>query len=485
MVQNKLSRIILVAIVLIATFCRLYRIDEYMEFLGDQGRDVVIVSDFLKKGDLFFIGPQTSIGNMYLGPFYYYLIAPFLLLANLNPVGPSVFVAILSILTTVLIFFISQKWFNTKTGLIASFLFAISPVVIKYSNFSWNPNVMPFFALLFVYLTITAITENKYHLLNLASLTFIMALNSHFLALLLLPPAILFLAYSFFKNKPQQKNILVFSLTSLGIFLFSLIPQILFDLKHNGQNINAILTFFSKRETTVNLKAYKALPNIIPLFNQISTRLLAGKNEILGPLISLIFGVTLISKVIFSKNKKYLLVLLLWFLIGLIGLGLYKQHIYDHYFGFLFPIVFILFAVSINKYPVITIPVIITIAILSFIENPFRYPPNRQLKNTKEISAFIINQAQDKPFNLALIAKQNYDPPYRYFLNQQKAPLYTLKDKLTDQLFVICEPWQVECQPINHPLWDIAAFGWAKIDKEWELNGVKIFKLLHTKQDSL
>ena len=67
---------VIIIIIAISAFMRLFKISDYMEFLGDQGRDVVIVRDFLKHGNLFFIGPQTSIGNMYLGPYYYYFIAP-------------------------------------------------------------------------------------------------------------------------------------------------------------------------------------------------------------------------------------------------------------------------------------------------------------------------------------------------------------------------------------------------------------------------
>ena len=128
---------LLILIIAVAAFCRLYRIQDYMEFLGDQGRDVVIARSFLKDHNLFFIGPQTSIGNMYLGPYYYYLfVVPGLLLTWFNPVGPSIVVAILGALTVYLLFCFSSQWFDKKTAYIVSFLYAISPVVIKYSDFS-------------------------------------------------------------------------------------------------------------------------------------------------------------------------------------------------------------------------------------------------------------------------------------------------------------------------------------------------------------
>jgi hypothetical protein len=123
------------------------------------------------------------------------------------------------------------------------------------------------------------------------------------------------------------------------------------------------------------------------------------------------------------------------------------------------------------------------IVVSSLFENPLRYPPNNQLKTTREISQFIVSQSNNQPFNLALLAKQNYDPPYRYLLDQMSPSLYSLHDKMTDQLFVICEPHKdIDCQPINNPSWDIAAFGWAKIDNQWQINGIKIFKLSHNPQ---
>ncbi|OGJ06212.1 hypothetical protein A2192_02240 [Candidatus Nomurabacteria bacterium RIFOXYA1_FULL_35_17] len=484
----------IIFIILIASFFRLYRIGDYMEFLGDQGRDIVIVRDFLKNGNFFFIGPQTSTGNMYLGPFYYYFIAPSLLLANFNPIGPAIFIALLGILTTYLVYFISKIWFNHSTALIASFFFAISPTIIKYSNFSWNPNVMPLFALLFAYFIWKSFSQDKFKNLIYATLSFIMALNAHYLALLLLPiPLIYFTIYLLKKpTAKNKKNFFKYLAISSIIFLISLIPQIAFDIKHQGQNIGALITFFSQRQTTVNLKAYKAIPIAWPLFTQINGSLLAGKIPLPATLISLFIALSSLFYLFknFSQIKKNLyhpgFLLMFWYFFGLIGLGLYKQHIYDHYFGFLFPVVTMLTAFLITYIfqikiygKIISVLIFLIIVFQSFSHNQFLYQPPRQLWTTKQIVQSIQQKSNQEPFNLALLAKQNYDPPYRYFFYQNKAPLYDLKDKITNQLFVICEPWQIECQPINNPEWAVAAFGWAKIESQWEINGIQIFRLIH------
>jgi len=455
-----------------------------MEFLGDQGRDVVIIKDFLKNGNLFFIGPQTSIGNMYLGPYFYYLIAPSLLLSGYSPVGPAVFISLLSVATVALIFFISKKWFNLKTAYIAAFLYAISPVVIKYSNFIWNPNIMPFFSLLFVYFFFESFRVKKYHYFLYSSLAFIMVMNSHYLGLALLPFTGLFWLYNlvkFIKTKSLDlKPFIKYTLLAALVFIISLTPQILFDIKHNGQNAKALLNFFTYRETTVNIKAYKAIPEIPSLFNQVNTRLLAGKNETAGLIISIIFAIGLIPFILKFKTQKInFWIIFFWYLSGLVSLALYKQHVYDHYFAFLFPVIFILVAFLISKSKLFGVLLFILITIFSLMEIPFRWQPNYQLKTTIQIADLIISNSNGKDFNFALLAKQNYDPTYRYILGEKEAKIVNLPEKLADQLFVVCEPFQIDCNPINNPEWSVAAFGWAKIDNQWEINGIKIFKLVH------
>ncbi len=460
-----------------------------MEFLGDQGRDVTIIKDFIKNGNLFFIGPQTSVGNMYLGPYFYYLIAPSLLLANFNPVGPAIFIALINIATVALIFFVAKKWFDIKTAYISAFLYTISPVVIKFSNFIWNPNIMPFFALLFIYFFFEAISKQKYKYFIYASLAFVMVINSHYLGLALLPFVgcfWLFYLYKFIKSKSiQLKQFLINTLKAFLIFIASLTPQILFDIKHHGQNIKSLFVFFTQRESTVNIKPYKSIPELPNLFNLINTRLLAGKEEIIGLIISVIFIIGLL--LVISKWKKQKISFwppFFWYLSGLISLALYKQNIYDHYFTFLFPVVFILIGFLISKFKLIGIPLLILITVFSLLNNPFRWQPNNQLQTTNQIADLIINNSNNEDFNFALLAKQNYDPPYRYILDNKQAKIVNLPQTLATQLFVVCEPFQIECNPINNPEWAIAAFGWAKIDNQWEINGIKIFKLIHTTNTS-
>ena len=69
----KFRLFVLIGILALAFFFRLYRIDEYMLFLGDEGRDMLIVKRMLVDGKFTLLGPITSVGSMYMGPIYYYI----------------------------------------------------------------------------------------------------------------------------------------------------------------------------------------------------------------------------------------------------------------------------------------------------------------------------------------------------------------------------------------------------------------------------
>ena len=233
--------IAILTILAVTAFVRLYRIDQYMTFLGDEGRDAVAMRDIVLLKHVPLIGPGTSIGNMYLGPWYYYLTAPILLLAGFSPVGPSIQVALIGLLTVALIWWIGRQWFGRVPALLISTLYSLSPTIIISSRSSWNPNITPFFALLTIYGIWKVWRLGYWRWLIVAAISFAFVLNSHYLGLSASGPMILFifLAYPKFKNSPKPTSIFYF--LSLSSCLMS--PLLWFDLRHDWSNFKSIKTF--------------------------------------------------------------------------------------------------------------------------------------------------------------------------------------------------------------------------------------------------
>jgi len=130
---------------LIGILLRFYKIGPFVTFLGDQGRDAFIVKQILTFEHWPAIGAPSSIGQIYLGPFYYYLVAPFLLLFNFNPVGLAYGVAILTIIFMMFTHAVVKKKFGLTISLLLLALITFSHNLVDLSRFSWNPNLLPFF----------------------------------------------------------------------------------------------------------------------------------------------------------------------------------------------------------------------------------------------------------------------------------------------------------------------------------------------------
>lgn len=499
----------LVVILVVGAFLRLYKIDQYMTFLGDEGRDVIIVRRLLVYFDPILIGPGTSIGNMYLGPLYYYMMALPLLVANFSPVGPAVLVALLGLAAIALIWRVGREWFPTSpdsvgirgaSGLIAAGLYAISPTVIIYSRSSWNPNIMPFFSLLSVYSVWKMWHEHKYKWLIVLGVSYAFVLQSHYLGLLLLPTLGLFWLISLksFRQKNQEKRRFIkYSVIGILIFLFLMSPLVIFDARHGWRNYAAMKQFITVRQDTVSIKPWKAIPNMWPIFEKANTRLLAARNEIVGKIVSLVllFWVGWIIAGWRKINRRSRVVyglLFTWLAFSLIGLGLYKQQIYDHYFGFMFSVPFLLvggLAKNLfrnEKYKVLIYIVLLVLVFINLNKTPIRFPPDMQLPRTEVVAKFIYEKSGGERFNIATISERNNRDVYQYFLLLWGAKVVdtdpsALKYTVTDQLFVVCEMPKEKCDPTHDPSAWITNFGWTKIVDEWEVWGANVYKLGHTK----
>jgi len=517
-------KLLLLGILVFAAFLRLYRIRDYMTFLGDEGRDVLVVYNIL-HGKLTLLGPTASVGGFFLGPIYYYFMAPFLLIFNYNPVGPAVMVALFGIATVYLVYKFSEEIFNSPVGLISALLYSIAPVIITYSRSSWNPNIFPFFSLLTLYVVYKALAENKTKLFILAGLSLGISMQLHYLALFLgfiIAVYVLstFIIRYFLKS---SRDILILIKSYLFIlfgFIIGLSPFLAFEVRHGFPNFKSIGHFiFQSGDTGL---ANNFIGNISNVFFRLFARLVThypppeqvAVNQHLNTYIwyylSLILGIISFLVLIFqykeiipktkelfkSKHLAFLKLnlLIMWFVFGILLFGFYKKSIYDYYFGFMFPLPFILVGNTLdffmrknNFLKILSISALLGIVLVNLSGIPFRYEPNRQLAQVKKISEFVLEKSDRKPFNFALIAGGNSDHAYRYFFTLENHPSVTIlntatdpkRKSVTEQLLVVCE--QNPCLPLGNSLWEVAGFGRAEITGEWNVSVVKVYKLVRYK----
>lgn len=504
--ENPAEFWILIGIIIIGSFFRLYKIDQYMTFLGDEGRDVIIARRIFTELHPPLIGPGTSIGNMYLGPLYYYMMAIPLLLAGYNPVGPAIQIAILGIATIWFVWYVGRKWFGSVAGLIAAGLFAISPTIIIYSRSSWNPNIMPFFSLLTMWSIWKVWRDKAFNWLIVLGIAFACVLQSHYLGLLLAPTIFIFWVSTLWKlrnSKKRRLEIRAFIQKSVIGFVFFILlmsPLFFFDIRHNWVNIRALYTFLTVRQTTLSIRPWIAVPKLPEILNTMDKSILAAKNAAAAILVSslIILGILFIfiRNYFLKKNLKILpqfWFLILWLVFGLIGFGLLKQNIFDHYYGFLFVVPFLLLGLFLSIFirgrlvlKSFGVAILIYLSVINLLGSPLRKEPNRLLQRSMDVSHKIIQEAKGQPVNLAVIADNNYEAGYQYFVELYGGKVLEInaldKSTFANQLFVICELIPTaKCDPTHNPKAQIASFGWSRIEAQWELDGVIIYKLIHSK----
>lgn len=515
--KRKFHLLLLAGILIFAGFLRIYKISDYMTFLGDEGRDVLVAYNIL-HGQFTLLGPTSSVGGFFLGPIYYYFMTPFLWLFNYDPVGPAVMVALFGVATVWLVYKIGSEFFDKKTGLIAAFLYSISPLVIAYSRSSWNPNLMPFFSLLNLYILYKAIKRNNIFLFIFSGILFGITMQLHYVALFLVVILVVYIAFArtlFSREKNFLVNIIYnYALFFIG-FIVGISPFLAFEVRHGFPNERSIFNFILySGETGTNGKFFDTVGNVFfRIFGRLLTNfpppeqvgIAAHLNITIWYFATILLGLASVFVFILyfkeaakrrDVNFLRLSLLFIWFFLGILIFGFYKKPIYDYYFGFIFPLPFLLVGNLIStiydssaflkiKGKAIAIVILLVLVGINLWGIPFRFSANKQKDQAEKISNFVLSKTEGKPFNFALITLGNSDHTYRYFFKLegkdpvviQNPQLDPKRESVTNQLLVICE--DPNCQPLGNSLWEVAGFGRAEISGVWNVSVVKVYKLTH------
>jgi 4-amino-4-deoxy-L-arabinose transferase-like glycosyltransferase len=462
MVTKKYLPLIISFILAVAAFTRLWNIPGSLQFLGDQGRDAMIVANIFKKGDLVFIGPVTSIGNMYLGPLYYYFMVPFLMLSYPSPAGPAYAIAILGIITVGLMYYLGRKLVGETAALLAAGLMAISETVTQYSRFSWNPNPAPLVSLIMVYATYYAWKKNPWAWIIVA-LCFSILVQLHYLTLLSAAGAGLIWLVALKQKVTRQQ--------------LSLTPLMLFDSRHQWLNTTAFKNMltgqeetFARESTTLPVKIAQTVKEThgrsLHFLFEISIGHQRTLNTALVLLFLGIFGTSTYKA--YKTNKNHgLLVLASYLGTGIAGTALYEHSVFDHYIAYLFPVSFLIIGFCLawlwEKHQIGKVFVLIFVVGFAVYNIP-RLP----LKNAgwtifdmQRVSQSIYDRVKPgEKYNIVLLSGtgdidgQNY----RYFLHTTDRPPVLLEQRgEVETLFIINEDKKVP-KVTDSPVYEIVVF---------------------------
>jgi hypothetical protein len=259
-------------------------------FTRDESSDLVAIKNIFTQKKITLIGPISEGGIEVFSSLTYYLLLPFCILLNFDPLAPVLGTAFYGFFTVVTMSLIIKK--NHWSSLFL-FLVIIFTPLLESSRTAWNPLLIPFWQSLALLVLLSNLPLKYIFTGILMGLTIHQHWYAVFTVLSIIP-------IIFILNK-KIKFVLQYSLG----FFFSIFPFILFDLTHPpGLFFTRMLYFspLSSDSSKVNI-FYNLWQNTIGVFHYFS-----GNQLILGIISSFLTLIIVIRH--HSKNNLWLLPLL-------------------------------------------------------------------------------------------------------------------------------------------------------------------------------
>jgi len=313
--SRKNNTLLLILIFLTALAVRFLYFPNNIYFGFDQARDAYESQSIYKNLDLKLIGPSTADPKLFHGPLYWYMIGFIYLIARGDPSLPAAFLLVLNAVGVFLVYRLGKSLFNSKTGIIASVLYAFSFEQTQYAMYFGNPAPAVLSTLLFYLGLSLFIFKKDWKGLPLALLGYGLSIQFEFFLLYL--GAFLGLFLFIFRKEIKFNLKAGIILKSVIAFIVPVSTFILADLKYDFRTVKTLLSLPMKigqgsTNLGVNFKFYLQRLGLLFHDNSIPLNITASTT---------VMAVLLIFSTIWIIRKKdsysQILFLLLWILSSL------------------------------------------------------------------------------------------------------------------------------------------------------------------------
>jgi len=433
---------------------RVYRINKLLGFYYDQGRDALVIWNFIHKGKFFLIGPTTGIEGIFRGPWYYWLITPFYWLGKGNPIYPSVFLSLTAILAVYLLFLLAKEIGGKIGGLTAVIVGSVSFYFVTSSRWLSNPTPMYLISMLFCW-SLFKIINGKRWAWVLAMFMVGMAMQFGSAAeVFYIPFLIIFALLNKDKLAPPK-----WMMVGFLSFLFTLLPQVLFDVRHGGVLFSAVRKFLFEEET-FKLSFWQIIKLRTSFYFDTFSSLVWNDKAIVA---WILFGIALLMtfinwrEILKEKKVRSLLILFLTPLIGMFFFQGNNGNVYGYYFTgyfFIFILIFSYLMSLLSKYKLGKILVFLFLLLFlntnmsrvrGYIASGVDGESAIALGNQTEVINWVINNANGSKFNVDVYVPPVIPYAYDYLFLWQTTKKCgedmcgLVKDNQVDNLYTLYE----------------------------------------------
>lgn len=416
--------ILLILILILAAFFRLYKIEALHGFAADADLYSWIVKDIIIEKHFRLVGQLTSTEGIYAGVGFYYLLAPFFLITKMDPIGAVIFATLVGLLTVVSFYFVFRKLISTNAGLVGAFLQAILPLRVGYDRWVVPSITVNLWCVWFFYTLLKILKgERKYLIPGLFLAGLIWHVHLALTPLILLLPLSVILS----KKSPGKK---VFFLGVLA-FILPMLPFILFEFRHNFLQT---MSFYNAFSVGTNVTLLEKTLKIL--------------NESLGSNFYLKIFLLFLPVILYRTRKINLKLLIIFYgwIFSVIGFFIFSsKESSEYYFTstqtiFLILIVYLLvWIANVKKLGKILAIIILIIVFLYSVNDLFLQTENgKGFKQKMAVAQFIKNDSLDKNLpclSITYITSPGENTGFRYLfwfnnlkLEESKAgiPNYTI-----------------------------------------------------------
>lgn len=366
-------KVIIITILLLGLFFRTYKLETFYPWGHDQDLFAWIAKDIVIDHHIRLIGQQTTILGVFIGPIFFYLMALSFASFQMNPLSSAIPITVIALATIISFYFVFNKFFGSRVGLIGAFLYAASPGMIFFSRWAVPTQPTTLWCIWYLYVLLSII-KGRIPLIVLGILVgLIWHIHIALLPLLFLLPIAFFLA-----KKPWNK----FGISKRGIFISFLVfitlmfPFFAFELRHNFLQTQSLIK--ASYEDKGEVKGYSRLIKTINLGGRsfagafLLSNATISLNNTLTTLLPFLFiwSILYLSKRGLTRNQALLLGS--WTGVVFLGQLLSKTQISEHYFGSLTAVLFLVISLFLNKLKILIIFLIIYLGIVFvwFIQKP-------------------------------------------------------------------------------------------------------------------
>jgi len=421
-----------ILILLIATFIlRIIRIEELFYFTYDESIPAFVARRLILWQHIPLIGGVTPF-NFHLAPYFYWFYAAILFFGKLNPIVWGYASAAIALITTFLMFVVGKVFGSKKIAATAAIFWTFSYLANVYDRHLWALYWAPLVSLLVLYCLYKIIKGHEKFVYFLGA-TIALSIHAD-------PSNLVFLVLAVFVWIIYKLPIKKSTFLALGLILFSFLPLVVFDLRHNFANTRPVVEFWKQGRNTPGFEIQKFIDNSL-VFPQALTRLIYtfGDNEIskqysycrtfvqekyqaLPPILVFLSLIVLIGFVVWAYRKnqrnvgwRLVALLLILYFIGIQLYGtIFRADIFEHYITGIFAVFLLIFAKIVSLLPRNLWLLALALFVTFNLHKLLTAQNSMGLKVKKDAIQFTMQEVGDKDFSLDSLSTCWKYSGYRY-----------------------------------------------------------------------